>query len=66
MLAIQQKFKIDKNFHFEDWKAGQLAAAHLTRFQFAVVDESHVYAYYEWAKRKEDTKLVRGQKWVEI
>lgn len=66
MLAIQQKFKTDGDFSFEDWKAGQVAAAHLTSFQFAVFDGSHVFAYYGWQKRKEDTELKRGQKWVEL
>lgn len=66
MLCIQQRFKVDQEFNFDDWKAGQEAVKHLTGFQIAVFDLTHVLAYYKWDKRKEDTSLVRGQRWVEL
>lgn len=55
MLCIQQRFKVDDNFNFEDWKAGQDAAKHPTGFQFAVFESTHILTLYKWKKNGNST-----------
>lgn len=64
-LAIQQRVRITSKEEFEDWLAGQQAAAETTRFLHAVYDPrgwKTAHAYY--AVDDQSQLLVRGQSYV--